>query len=344
MADRRASGPSDAVLKNARTIKLLTATLGRAPHVAVSRSLRRQTIAIARLALKHLRARNNTIAPTMQEIATKAGCRIRQARTNLRKLEAWGVLAASGQTGGGAGATVYAFDGEALFRALVEIGCNPHPDLRSGLRATECSRPSAPEPRHWTPAVTPAVQRDFSFAVQCDNQKENTSKDVISPIYQSFVRADFFFPSNPRRSDGVRHCGEASESGRAEEATSGTSRPHVSCVEKKGAENKPVPTAPSDGPPDLVRVSSSAIETNQVGTARVMPVPSASEGDSHNGSSIDAERLLIHLEAHAPCSYGAAASDLGWGATRTWQAEAALKAAGHITHDCSGRMLLHTRG
>ncbi len=36
---------------------------------------------------------------------------------------------------------------------------------------------------------------------------------------------------------------------------------------------------------------------------------------------------------------GAAASDLGWGNTRAWQAEAELQAAGAIQHDPIGRMV-----
>lgn len=39
-------------------------------------------------------------------------------------------------------------------------------------------------------------------------------------------------------------------------------------------------------------------------------------------------------------TYGAAATALGWGATRAWQAEAALLAAGRIEPDCFGRAAL----
>jgi hypothetical protein len=53
----------------------------------------------------------------------------------------------------------------------------------------------------------------------------------------------------------------------------------------------------------------------------------------------DACTLLTHLERTSPSSYGAAASDLGWGNTRAWQAEAELQAAGAIRHDPIGRMV-----
>ena len=54
----------------------------------------------------------------------------------------------------------------------------------------------------------------------------------------------------------------------------------------------------------------------------------------------DATELLDFLRSHGPHSYGAAASALGWGATRAWQAEARLRAAGMVRHDDLGRALL----
>lgn len=51
----------------------------------------------------------------------------------------------------------------------------------------------------------------------------------------------------------------------------------------------------------------------------------------------DPSALFALLRDRGPLSYGAAASVLGWGATRAWRAEAALKAAGRIEHDRFGR-------
>jgi hypothetical protein len=48
------------------------------------------------------------------------------------------------------------------------------------------------------------------------------------------------------------------------------------------------------------------------------------------GLAADAAELLDFLRLRGPTTYGAAASSLGWGATRTWQAEAALRAAGVV--------------
>jgi hypothetical protein len=45
----------------------------------------------------------------------------------------------------------------------------------------------------------------------------------------------------------------------------------------------------------------------------------------------DARAYLAKLTRDGPLTYGAAASLLGWGATRAWQAEARLRAAGLVT-------------
>ena len=50
----------------------------------------------------------------------------------------------------------------------------------------------------------------------------------------------------------------------------------------------------------------------------------------------DPETYLAHLHASGPTTYGAAASSLGWGATRAWQAEAKLRAAGLVRHGAYG--------
>jgi hypothetical protein len=59
---------------------------------------------------------------------------------------------------------------------------------------------------------------------------------------------------------------------------------------------------------------------------------------SEFGVSADARLLLAHLRQHGPTTYGAAAAALGWGATRAWQAEAALRQASLIHIDKIGRM------
>lgn len=51
----------------------------------------------------------------------------------------------------------------------------------------------------------------------------------------------------------------------------------------------------------------------------------------------DPEALLDFLHREGPHTYGAA-SALGWGATRAWQAEARLRADGLVRHDAQGKV------
>jgi len=60
---------------------------------------------------------------------------------------------------------------------------------------------------------------------------------------------------------------------------------------------------------------------------RASPAPTRADGlDPDGGAYLDRLRL------HGPQSYGAMASALGWGATRAWQAEAKLRAAGLVVY------------
>src|SRR5690554_6627883 len=49
-----------------------------------------------------------------------------------------------------------------------------------------------------------------------------------------------------------------------------------------------------------------------------------------DGLDPDAGAYLDRLRLHGPATYGAMAATLGWGATRAWQAEAKLRAAGLV--------------
>jgi hypothetical protein len=59
--------------------------------------------------------------------------------------------------------------------------------------------------------------------------------------------------------------------------------------------------------------------------------PAPASAPRADGLDADAGAYLDFLRLHGPATYGAAASALGWGATRAWQAEAALRAAGLVT-------------
>lgn len=51
----------------------------------------------------------------------------------------------------------------------------------------------------------------------------------------------------------------------------------------------------------------------------------------------DPETYLAFLRSNGPATYGAMAVALGWGATRAWQAEARLRAAGMVRFDTEGK-------
>ena len=56
-----------------------------------------------------------------------------------------------------------------------------------------------------------------------------------------------------------------------------------------------------------------------------------------DGLDADAGEYLDFLHLYGPATYGAAAVALGWGATRAWQAETQLMAAGLVQYDSLGK-------
>ena len=55
-----------------------------------------------------------------------------------------------------------------------------------------------------------------------------------------------------------------------------------------------------------------------------------------DGLDADAGAYLDRLRLNGPATYGAMASAMGWGATRAWQAEARLRAAGLVVYHRGG--------
>ena len=92
--------------------------------------------------------------------------------------------------------------------------------------------------------------------------------------------------------------------------------------------------------------SNSQMPDAEPAIVQVCPASANRLFDSFNSLSLeipsppDAEALLAHLRLHGATSYGAYAMDAGIGATRAWQAEAVLRAAGRIRLDHLGRMLV----
>ncbi len=367
---RPSTGPSAAVKRDADTVRLLGAALLRARPVAVPPSLRRQTVAVTRLALTKRRAGAEVLSPIVADLAKATGCKLRQARDNLRTLECWGALIRLAE-GGGTVAAAYAFDGVALFRVLVALGCNPGDDLRKGLRPPETHRFLPPPPRKstpaltpavgetltpavesgfssqfqtdsgnetprdrispLTPAVTPAVGSGFSLSAQCDSANENPNALQSFPIYGVLARADFLSslapPSRTAESAGPEGETACPAAARAE--------PSQRCWGNRLAD-----LAAPFGPPSHLREPLAG----RSAVASLFPLSEKNDGRGAcaevPGLSDDARLLIDHLAASGPASYGAAASSLGWGATRAWLAEAELRAEGRVLLNHLGFMRL----
>lgn len=103
--------------------RLVEAAMGRAT-TPLPASLITQTGGMLRYCLRrHLVG--NPAHPGMAKMAKMAKCSERQARRNLRVLEAWGVLHVVAYPKGGRWATRYWVKIDAMKRTLVALGCNP---------------------------------------------------------------------------------------------------------------------------------------------------------------------------------------------------------------------------
>ena len=84
--------------------------------------------------------------------------------------------------------------------------------------------------------------------------------------------------------------------------------------------------------------ASRAIPSPLTGTDTSAPAPGL-EVAALSTSPTDPAALFSYLRGAGPATYGAAAMTLGWGATRAWQAEAALRGSGRVRLDFLGRMI-----
>jgi hypothetical protein len=94
----------------------------------------------------------------------------------------------------------------------------------------------------------------------------------------------------------------------------------------------PAPTQPTKPDKTQPRVERRGVLSGLVGcVGRGEPENRTSPRPRADGLDDDAGELLDFLRLHGPATCGAAAAALGWGATRAWRAEAALRAAGLVT-------------
>jgi hypothetical protein len=95
-------------------------------------------------------------------------------------------------------------------------------------------------------------------------------------------------------------------------------------------------TKPGNPAPRVAKVASVATPPR----VKAEPAPPARA----DGLDPDAGAYLDRLHLHGPSTYGAVASAMGWGATRAWQAEAKLRAAGLVRMGGLGRAVPTERG
>lgn len=96
------------------------------------------------------------------------------------------------------------------------------------------------------------------------------------------------------------------------------------------------PTEPTEPPPALPVPEVLSVKSVLSGGVQ-SPLRALASRARPTGKHPDAAALADLLRVRGPMTYGAAASALGWGATRTWQAEARLRAAGLLRLDSLGR-------
>lgn len=337
----RPSGPPEAVQAINKTVGLLRKTLIRAKPNAIPRSLRSQTAMLAQhWCIWRLRDQSN-IYPGMKKMAKWGECGEWQARQNTRTLEKWQAIRSIAYAKGGRRATRYVFSGEGLFRALVHLGCNPSPELRTGLRKYDLTTSDCPDREN------PVVNTNRNTSNQLVNQKCSQSKlkkqinvvPVANPVVAS---ADNPVVNPEVTTAGIQTLFEAlspseicGKQGTAMEVKIGTrdqrqkdAGEQISTVEVLNLESDPLPTFTSEK--NIPKSPSAALEPPTVATAD-------NEAD-RTRLSADAALMLDHLRQIGASTYGACASALGLGVTRAWQADAELVAACVVQHDTLGRM------
>ena len=101
----------------------------------MSKSLRQMIVALTKHGLQRRFMGDRYMHPGLKKIAEWGQCSKRQARTNMRTLEALRIIIPiMNQKGGRYYATVYALNGEAVIQFLIQNGANPSMKMVSDFR------------------------------------------------------------------------------------------------------------------------------------------------------------------------------------------------------------------
>ncbi|WP_135507502.1 hypothetical protein [Roseovarius aestuariivivens] len=111
----------------------LRTTLSRCdPRLA--KSFRLMTVQIIKEGIVRGLQGHAAIYPGMNKLAKWGNCSKRQARRNMATLENWGVVTPLDEKKGGQFSTRYQVEPEALIKAMIIMGANPHPNLIAAIR------------------------------------------------------------------------------------------------------------------------------------------------------------------------------------------------------------------
>ena len=330
------------------------------------KSLSRQTKGIISHWFRKLLDGEAEIYPGAKKMATWAGCEERTARENAAILRNWEVLIPRAYPKGGRRATRYVVDTERLFRVLVDQGANPSRKLRGLLqecypaqrRVTQIPDPKPPienpafsgqetvedqEVDRRLCSLDACTEKPCSFACKkpcesadgihtlickpCANVEHGF--ELAEPEFDTPAGTSTLLPA-PAADVGA----DAEKMDPAETERSGSTGPNSFSEEKNVFEERV--SATTEEPARATTSEPSACGAGwDEGRPAATDVPDpAREIDTSNDASV----LLDHLRRHGPASYGAAASDLNWTPTRSWQADVELKRRNAIRYE-QGKMV-----
>ena len=111
----------------------LRTTLGRCDP-PLPDSLRLMAVQVVKEGILRGLMGHTEIHPGIKKLAKWGQCSERQARRNVRALEAWRVMQPVSNAKGGKLATRYWIEPEEIIRAAMCMGANPHPELIAEIR------------------------------------------------------------------------------------------------------------------------------------------------------------------------------------------------------------------
>lgn len=347
------------------------AALKRAPPpTKVPASLREQLLGL----LHHwFRMKRGVVHPGMKKLAHWGGVTDKQARTNMRQLQAWEVAISCGYEAGGRDrATRYVISLPALFRVLQLIRANPSefirkfchekaevdpsfPATNQTLASAHLSlKPQPSEPLRNSVEVTakpgsrtaqnPEVNPEETSAGKREDTygtAEGLAGREAPPSVSRSAGASLFASSPKKQVERARkgeHPTSAGGSAGDNENGGAADYPRDPCEPEHTLKLREPPAGRSAGA-SLVCLEKINSEAGKSGEHAAQTTCDLSPG-SHLLSA-DGATYLEHL-ANGPTTYGAAATWLGWSATRSSRADAEVIRLGLAFYDEKGRTVLRS--